>query len=130
MSLLVTHGKTEVVSTSYLLGRDGGGKRMPQKKIRRSRPKKSVITDSEEEGEREGGAGGSVPVKDLQESVVTAEVTGRARKRSVVVEVTGTGLGREREVGLHTKGEREEGLVMRLDKRLCRSISSVVSSDS
>ena len=61
--LLITHGKTEVVSTSYLLGNqeeeEEGRRGIPQKKIKRTRVKRGSRTDSDEEGQG-GKTGGFV----------------------------------------------------------------------
>ena len=109
-SLLVTHGKTEVVSTSYLLGnreegvrgkggrgerggeKGGGGKDIPHKKLK-TKLRKVVITDSDSEEGEESQKGG--------------------KEHTVVMEYA-----------------EKLGLVMRLDKRFCPSgtqSSSIVS---
>lgn len=112
-ALLVTHGKTQTVSTSDLLGsrveevrgrgvggrgRGRGGKDIPQKKLKQQRQRKATITESEDDEEDRPGWG----VGGLQRP--SADVTG---SELVGAEVT----------------EDSEGLVMRLDKRFCHSDS-------
>lgn len=112
-ALLVTHGKTQTVSTSDLLGsgveevrgrgvggrgRGRGGKDIPQKKLKQQRQRKATITESEDDEEEKAGRG----------------VGGVQRPWA---DVTGSEL-----VGAEAS-EESEGLVMRLDKKFCHSDS-------
>lgn len=119
-TLLVTHGRTQTVSTSDLLGggvdegrgrergrggggRGRGGKDIPQKRLR-PKQRKSTITESEDEGERVGRDGGGV---------------GGGHPHTELSSVAGT----------EKEASEERGLVMKVDKKFCHSdsLSSLVS---
>ena len=118
-SLLITHGKTETVSTPYLLGsraeesregrKGGGGKDIPQKK---KKQKQVAITESED-----GGEGGEGDGKGMYSSLPGVVEEGVAR-------VTPGDSHSEMNVSRTSeRGEERGGLVMRLDKKFCHTNS-------
>ena len=137
-SLLVTHGKTEAVSTLLVgdtageLGEEGagrkagevrakrGGKEIAQKKLKKKKQKRADISQSDED--REGGSSG-----------MEWGLAGRGPHSGLgdMASILGSGVVRitpgdsNSEVNVSDLSERDEegreGLVMRLDKRFCHT---------